>query len=408
MKKFTLPFICLSASILIIASCTKSINDNSDNAVAAGNYPSVANVSSAGSHFGVLTNAAYSKGRPSANDTLTSLNFESKLRLASYFQVKYLRMAITHDRWNNTNATKTFVDNFEAAYNAGFSILLNVNYNSPGWRGASEFPSAAAYGEFLQTVLNTLSARNPALKPELVVVENEETNSNYFKISGTADADKYVNLLKTAIAICAPRNIKVTNGGITSYILTTLTWDWLKTQYGVDAANNWAANVMAPNLYHTLNSSEVLNYIRLGKYMINKYSTLPLSYINIHWYEPLKASQYAVNHLGDPFLAGIDSTKITASAIDSCVSFLNATFKNVSVITNETGQVSKSNRLTASLLNKYFHYQTSGTNFPIVVWYDGDGDDDKSNRAKALHNAISSDSFTVRAPGITFHNHLQR
>jgi hypothetical protein len=112
--------------------------------------------------------------------------------------------------------------------------------------------------------------------------------------------------------------------------------------------------------------------------------------------------------LGDPFASGIDSTKITAGALDSCVSFLNATFKNVSVITNETGQVSKSNRLTASILNKYFHYQYSGSNFPIVVWYDGDGDNDKSNRAKALHNAISSDSFTVRAPGITFHNHLQR
>ena len=140
--------------------------------------------------------------------------------------------------------------------------------------------------------------------------------------------------------------------------------------------------------------------------MISKYSTLPLSYINIHWYEPLKASQYAIDHLGNPYASGIDSTTVTAGALDSCVSYLNATFQNLSIITNETGQISKSNRLTASMLAKYLTYQSSGSNFPIVTWYDGDGEE--SNDAKALHNAISSDSFSIRKAGLCFHNHLQQ
>jgi len=406
MKNFTLSFICLTLGILIIVSCTKTANDNSNDSSEASNYPDVANITSVGQHFGLLTTAAFPKPKPSASDTLTYLTFENKLRLASYLQVKYLRMVITHDAWVYANASKTFVDNFEAAYNAGFSILLNVNYYSPAVRGPSSFADATAYGKFLKTILDALSARNPSLKPEMVVVENEEVNTKYFKIYSTSDADRYINLLKVAIGICAPRSIKVTNGGLTSYILTTLTWDWMQTKYGIDAANNWAANTMAPNLYNTLGSYEIQNYVLLGKYMISKYQELPLSYINIHWYEPLKASQYAVNHLGDPFASGVDSTTTTAGALDSCVSYLNATFKTTSVITNETGQVSKSNRLTASILRKYLSYQSSGSNFPIVTWYDGDGD--ASNNARALHNAVSSDSFNIRNTGLCFHNHLQQ
>ena len=256
-------------------------------------------------------------------------------------------------------------------------------------------------------MLDAIQARNPMLKPALVVVENEETNPNSFKISSAADGQRYIDLLKGAIAECAPRNIKVTNGGITCDILTMLTWDWLKTKYGSTTADNWAKTVMAPNVYQTLNSPVCAAYITLGKSMISSYATLPLSYVNIHWYEPLKASQFAEGNLGNPYFSiyNIDSTRITAGALDSCVSYLNAVL-DMNVISNETGQVSRSNRLTASLLRKYFFYQVSSSNFPIVCWYDGDADG--ATKAKALHNAISSDSFNIRGMGNSFHNNLQQ
>jgi hypothetical protein len=389
-------------------SCQKGVKDipedNNTNAVHADNH---ANVTSAGMHFGVLINAAYPKQNPREYDTLSLLTFEKKLMLASFYGVKYIRMAITHDAWVYKNGSKGFIDNFEAANNAGFSVLLNVNYHTPAITGTTTFADAKDYALFLKQVLDALQARNPMLKPALVAVENEETNTTYFQINSQADADKYINLLKSAIAVCAPRNIKVTNGGITSYILTMLTWDWLKTKYGVAMADNWASNVMAPNFYNTLSSPAMSPYLQLGKYMISNYANLSLSYVNIHWYEPLKASQFAEENLGNPYLSiyNIDSTKTTAGALDSCVSYLNATL-GLNVITNETGQLSRSNLLTASIMRKYFSYQSSSSNFPIVSWYDGDADG--ATNAKALHNGISSDSFSIRITGKSFHNHLQQ
>ncbi len=408
MKNFTLLYYGIVLCLVAGTSCQKSLKDYPDdvntNAVHSDNH---ANVTSAGMHFGVLVNAAYPRQNPHVADTLALLTFEKKLMLASFYGVKYIRMAITHDAWVYKNGSKGFIDNFEAANNAGFSVLLNVNYHSPAVTGATSFADAKNYGLFLKQVLDAIQARNPMLKPALVVVENEETNTNYFKITSQADADKYLNLLKVAVAECAPRHINVTNGGITSYILTMLTWDWLKTKYGVTTANNWASNVMAPNFYNTLNSPLIATYLQLGKYMINNYAKLSLSYVNIHWYEPLKASQFAEERLGNPYLSiyNIDSTTVTAGALDSCVSYLNASL-GMNVITNETGQLSRSNRLTGSMLRKYFSYQLSSSNFPIVGWYDGDADG--ATNAKALHNSISSDSFSIRAMGNSFHNHLQQ
>lgn len=398
--------LCVLLSCIATTSCTKDAKEEPGNFSNENNNGTSAHPTSIGNFYGVLTNAAFSKQTPRSSDTLTLLSFQKKLELASYYGVKYIRMSITHDEWTASNGSKNFINNFQAACNAGFSVLLNVNYNAPALRGPQNFAGAIEYGSFLTSILNSISARDPNLKPALIVVENEETNPNYYININTATVDSYVNLLKTAIAICAPRSIKVTNGGITSYILTLATWDWLKTKYGASVANNWASNIMAPNFYNTINSPLMTNYIILSKYMINKYAALPLSYINIHWYEPLKASQFAANRLGNPYLSayGIDSTQITAGALDSCVNYLNASFNHVSVITNETGQLSKSNKLTGSILRKYLHYQATSANFPIVSWYDGDGGG--VNNAIGLHNAISCDSFTVRSSGLTFHNHL--
>ncbi|HVX25356.1 MAG TPA: hypothetical protein VHB70_03385 [Parafilimonas sp.] len=408
MKIFTLLTLCIFLSFIATTSCTKNANEEPGNFSGISNNSNSAHPTATGNFFGVLTNAAYSKQTPKASDTLTLLSFEKKLELASYYGVKYIRMSITHDAWVASNGSKNFIDNFQTACNEGFSVLLNVNYNAPSLHGAQNFASTAEYGNFLTSVLNSISARDPNLKPALVVVENEEANPVYYINNTTSTVDSYVNLLKTAIAICAPRSIKVTNGGITSYLLTLATWDWLRTKYGSSAANTWASNVMAPNFYSTINSTLMANYITLAKYTINKYSSLPLSYVNIHWYEPLKASQFAANRLGNPYFSAysIDSTQITAGALDSCVSYLNASFNHISVITNETGQLSKSNRLTSSILRKYINYQATSANFPIVSWYDGDGGG--VNNAIALHNAISTDSFTVRSSGLSFHNHLQQ
>lgn len=404
MKNFTPPCLSIMLCLVAITSCQKSLKDYPDEATAihADNH---ANVTSAGMHFGVLVNAAYPSQNRRATDTLSFLSFEKKISLASFYGVKYVRMSITHDAWVTSNGSKAFVNNFVAASDAGFSILLNVNYHTHAGKGPIAFADAKDYAFFLNQVLNAIQAKNPMLKPALVVVENEETNTKYFKINSISDADKYLNILKGAIAVCAARDIKVTNGGITNYLLTMLTWDWLNSKYGVTTANDWASNVMAPSLYNIVKNPASASYLALGKYMISSYAALPLSYVNIHWYEPLRAAQFNEQHLGNPYFSiyNIDSTKLTEGALDSCVNYVNAALgKNV--ITNETGQVNTSTSVTLLLLRKYFSYQSSSSNFPIVTWYDGDGDG--ATDAKALHNGLPKDSFSIRTTGNVFHNNL--
>ena len=185
MKNFTLGCLSIILCLVVITSCQKGLKNYPDYATAirADNH---ANVTSAGMHFGVLVNAAYPRQNRSKADTLSLLTFEKKVSLASFYGVKYLRMSITHDAWVTSNGSKSFINNFEAANNAGFSVLLNVNYHSHAVKGPTAFADAKDYALFLTQVLNAIQARNPLLKPALVVVENEETNTKYFKINSAS------------------------------------------------------------------------------------------------------------------------------------------------------------------------------------------------------------------------------
>ena len=97
---------------------------------------------------------------------------------------------------------------------SNYNILLN--FNSTGTMPMNFRTDLTAYQNDLQ---NTIAAL-PAL-PLLAVIENEESNSIYYK--GTAM--DYVNQLTTAIKVLHSYNIPVANGGITSIGLNYLVYE---------------------------------------------------------------------------------------------------------------------------------------------------------------------------------------
>ena len=90
----------------------------------------------------------------------------------------------------------------------------------------------------LKDILDTLNVLH--LKPEVIVVENEESNSLYHVIDNTsqstiyASMQKYVDQLSAAVTVCktylwwnGTLGVKVTNGGFTTRSITYDTWYWM-------------------------------------------------------------------------------------------------------------------------------------------------------------------------------------
>ena len=107
----------------------------------------------------------------------------------------------------------------------GIKVVLDVhNDPQPNANGHNVSHPPASPGEvavFRQQVANTLDGM-PA--PRLVQVENEENSTAFFQ----GRMPDYVNELNATVEAAHARDIKVTNGGITSRPLALLTWQDLE------------------------------------------------------------------------------------------------------------------------------------------------------------------------------------
>lgn len=327
------------------------------------------------------------------------LNISQKKNLAKAYGGYYYRMAITHGKWITGTGKTDFLNNYDTIWKAGFAIALNINWRDTG---TVPFPDSANYGPFIREVLDSL---NHHKLPNLIVVENEETNPGYYQINSTADINKYIKELKSGVDACAPYNLKVTNGGIVDRLMTYLTWDYIKnTQHDTAAARAYALSAMPPHIYNSMYpnlSALIAASIQFGKTFVNGYATLALSYINMHWYEPTNVRGWndALDG-GDPWTTyGYSKKYIVPGALDSAVAYLHYKFPSLKVVTNETGQLTTTRCLTTNLFQKYLSFQSSG-DFPITIWYDGDGDDPYD--AKALHNTTALGTYSLRPSGNTY------
>ena len=404
--------------IMLTFSCKKEITSKNSVATVTNFNESV---SVFYNPFGVYVAAsAINENLANTSDPLKQyeLTYLKKIPLAVDYGVAYMRMMVYQEKWKDTAFRNGFLFNFTSIVQNGMKVLLNVNSNAIDGN-AYPFPDANAYSNFLKEILDTLNKRH--LKAELIVVENEETNGLYHTINLTSQAtidsslQCYVNELTAAANVCknytwwdGKTGVKITNGGFTTGAITYNVWDWLYNDIKDTAnARKYAVNSMAPKTYNNLYTSlryhkvpplYIQTSINMGTFLQIKYQTISLSYTNIHWFEPIKVRGWnETTEGGTPWSKGVSQDSTSKNVLETSITYYTNKF-TPKVISNAIGQLTTSANLTNDICAKVLTRQDGA--FYYACWFDGDGNNYYD--AKALHNTLTTYSYTIRPSGSAF------
>ena len=304
------------------------------------------------------------------NDTTRGTNNSTfKLTVAKQYGVPYLRDAINLSTWSGISDAA-----YDAELAAGFKVVLNVNNSLVVTGSPVPFPTdTLLYKTKLTSLLNVY-------RPELVVIENEETTLQYH----TGPLSDYINELKAALTVAHSKGLKVTNGGITGEIIFLVYKDYLARGLTAEAAD-YARRTMSPaiiaDLPNLTNHAYTAGKVAMAEYLIPQYKTLNLDYVNLHWYEPISDNYVA----SAPYYG----TKAFTETIDYLKRVTGKT-----VITNEYGQDNTTPSITTDLMQAALDAK-----LPFAIWYDGDG-----TSAFGLHDRGAT---TLRPNGQAFAQFIQ-
>lgn len=344
------------------------------------------------------------------------LSAQNSINLAVDYGVKFYRMQIYNDKWLDSTSRRGFLYVYSQANLAGLKVLLNVSYyNSDAI--PEPFVTGAQYGVFLKSVLDTLNALK--IKPELIVVDNEEANKNrhLFDFTSTATIQQsqqlYIDQLSVATTMCnsylwwdGATGVKVTNGGFTTRGITYNVWDWLRNEKKDSlAAVTFAKNAFPPKTYAALIKKTtplfITTAVDMGKYYINAFQSIPMSVVNLHWYEPCIMRGWDSTKEGTtPKALGISEDSMSVGVLDQVLAYLTEKFPQ-KIVGQEVGQLTTSPVLNKQMTSKFLKRQYGA--FDYACWYDGDSN--TPYEAKALHNTSIKngiDSYTKRNSGLKF------
>jgi hypothetical protein len=304
-----------------------------------------------------------------ANSLFTNLQ---KINVSLALSAHYTRSSILLSSWSGSNAF------YELQVANGLTVIPNLNWVAQD--PVSPWPTdMTAYGAAIQSVLDTYS-------PPLVVIENEELNSNYH--SGTAA--EYVTMLQTAYPLCVAKGVKMADGGIFGIGLHILTFRWIKGNpaYGQIVANTFGNNCMRP--YGVAAADDPGSNPTLEAVAADIQTILDakdyVDYFNFHNYEDLNPNATTTERE--------NLTVITPDVVRYTKEFIEAT-TGKGMITNETGQrTNEQPQLVTNVLQNYLNLGVAW-----VLWWSGDDD---AADARALQN----DNTTLRPNGIAFRDFL--
>lgn len=400
-------FTCFIIAFALFTSCKKDFNKTDISNGTAGHVDNLTFTDTA-SQFGVFIQKAYAFENPAGGDTETNVTDSVQLILDSVYGAKNIRTEVNHYQWATASYRNNFLTSFKNMWKKGFAPALNIRW----WPNGVDtfFADSNQYATFVSLVLDSIAGRSDAgqhMAPGIVVVENEEDNPGYYINNNETELSKYVGMVRQAAIVCHGKSpsVPITNGGIVCMLASELTWNWLKTTYDTAVANTWARKVFTSTVVSQLNAGIRDSDIILGTYLVTNYKAIPyLSYINVHWYEPVIARYWpegATSPYDPPYNNSPDA--LVAGGIDSVTRYFNVTATALKIITNETGQLTYSNTLTNKIVNKYVALNNSNGNFPIVIWYDGDADASQViSGSKALHNSLSTTTYSLRTTGTKF------
>ena len=233
----------------------------------------------------------------------------------------------------------------------GIKVVLDVHNdpqpNANGHNVSHPPASPAEVSVFRQQVASTLDGMPP---PRLVQVENEENSTAFFQ----GRMQDYVNELNATVEAAHARDIKVTNGGITSSPLALLTWQDLEDR-GLDAeADDFAARVFGDQPavlqdlrrepFIGLRSQSLQGAWDRAKELIPAFRQSAMDYVNFHWYDDdSRALRQAVEYLA------------------------RATGKPV--VTTEIGQ----HNANPDVVTGHLMTLIDQLHLRLVIWFDADG-----------------------------------
>lgn len=438
MKKF---FMISSVPFLLFASCQKQ--QLSDLTASDKQASSPVTHLTGTNKWGAIINKSTASEDSVANWTTAQTRLATpakRVAAAVALGVSYYRMSLDAKDWLDASGGISYqnskMQEYTIANQNNLAVLLNVL-----WQPVDDVSVNFAAGDYSTTgsemyqfgacVKGVLrKCDSVGYKPAFIVVENEEDNTNYYNINVAGQPQQYIKELTLAKAICDTVKfsgvlsaVRCTNGGITarSGIYTTYYYNTVTSPSNtVTFWQNWANSVLPPNCYYGLinqnppagsgitkaGSALIQSQISTVDTLLDAYkNTIHLSYMNMHWYEPIRARFWDMSKNGNvyPFSAvpygGVREDTVGINGMTFVKNCFAAKVSGSSVMSNETGQLRFNTCLTKSLMN------TANANLSYVVLYDGDGED-YSFGAKAYHNTTSLTSFTLRGIGNTAKDYI--
>lgn len=289
-----------------------------------------------------------------------NLSDQHRVDLAKALGVAYFRpWYITLSDW----AGFCYDPACELAQAAGLKLILTVRNNVGADGATTPARDLADYRSRVASVIDQY-------KPEVIVVENEETSPLYW--AGTPD--EYAAQLTAACEVAHAQGVKCTNGGVDGQTLGLLVWADLIERGEFTTACDFVKRAAADlpidlcrltaidQLYDSYRQA-----IERGRRLLALYSTAGADFVNFHW------------HLADK------------SAMSDAAAFLRRA-AGLPLMSNELGQRDQSPETVEKLLSAALDLQLA-----YAVWFSLDRD------SQALQDADGA----LRPNGEAFYRFMQ-
>ncbi len=278
-----------------------------------------------------------------------SLGVHTEIGVAKALAAKYVRSAIVLSQWAGSNAY------YDSIIANGMKPVTNFNWGAQN-TGAVPFLMAAELSNYA-TVMGQVLTK---YQPEVVVIENEETNMNYH----SGSMQQYIAMLNAAIPVAHSKGLKITNGGITGEAAYLVWQDYINTGQTAKA-DDYAKRTFPPSVYATLPNlgAFIQSKMKMADSLLTAYKTMDLDYLNFHWYgDPRQPNAGAYN-------PAVDTAHINTASLSELVDYLKRR-TGKTPITNEIGEKYYSPGYVTDILQA-----TLDLKLPCVLWYSGDGED---------------------------------
>jgi hypothetical protein len=345
----------LGVLIMLLSSCVKNVKEPVNaNAQPSLNSDVFSSATTAPTKFGALETGNYT--------------LDEKENIYKKLGVKYIRYTIVMDHWTGT-------DNGFARFSSdGFHIILNVNEHDQPTKSDKPVPftkDTVSYKKKLSAILDKY-------KPEVLVIENEETNLTYHYGS----MKDYLNMLRAATTVAHARGIKIADGGIHPRGICYFVWQQYMDEGLTAKANAWMTSTMNSQMQYAAKHPERTdNQIRIYwnrlDTLLNAFTNMKIDYVNMHIYE-------AINDVG--------TGKVTIpGCIPTMADYVRQRTDKL-VLSNECGQHNTYATCVTSMLQAFVD-----GDYKYAIWFSGDG-----NNAVALTNSDG----TLRPTGVAFQSFM--